>query len=276
MTRADMERVRERVRARHAAGARRRASTCSSCTAAHGYLLSSFISPLTNRRTDEYGGIAREPAALSAGGASRAVRAAWPEDRPMSVRISATDWVPTAASPATTRWRSRGPSRRPAPTSSTCPPARRRRDAKPVYGRMFQTPFADRIRNEAGIADDRGRQHHRGRPGEHHHRRRPRRPVRAGAARTCPIRIGRCTRRRSSATPTQWWPEQYLLRQRRSSSGCFSDSKELGNLGRRRHMTCSNLRIARFPRRPARRSSRAARAASARRSPRRSRARAHA
>ena len=81
---------------------------------AHGYLLSSFLTPLTNRRTDEYGGTLanrlRFPLEVFA-----AVRAAWPDDRPMSVRISATDWPPAASRPRT-RSRSRARSRTRAPT----------------------------------------------------------------------------------------------------------------------------------------------------------------
>jgi anthraniloyl-CoA monooxygenase len=80
---------------------------------AHGYLLSSFISPLTNQRTDEYGG-SLENAALSARSVPRDARRV-AADKPMSVRISAHDWVEGGNTP-TTRWRSRAPSRRPAPT----------------------------------------------------------------------------------------------------------------------------------------------------------------
>ena len=91
--------------------------------AAHGYLIASFISPLTNVREDEYGGALenrmRFPLEVFC-----AMRAAWPDEKPMSVRISATDWV-EGGSPATTRSRSRGCSRRPAATSSMCRPARR-------------------------------------------------------------------------------------------------------------------------------------------------------
>jgi anthraniloyl-CoA monooxygenase len=117
---------------------------------AHGYLLSAFITPLTNRRTDDYGGSVenrlRFPLEVFA-----AMRAVWPEDKPMSVRISATDWAPGgitgedsvevakafAAAGADVIDVSAG-------QTST--------QAQPIYGRMFQTPFSDRIRNEAGIA----------------------------------------------------------------------------------------------------------------------------
>ena len=92
--------------------------------AAHGYLLSSFLTPVSNARTDEYGGSLenrlRFPLEVFT-----AMRAAWPADRPMSVRCSATDWVDGGIMERS-RWRSRAPSPAPAPTSSTCPPDRPR------------------------------------------------------------------------------------------------------------------------------------------------------
>ncbi len=117
---------------------------------AHGYLLSSFITPLRNRRTDEYGGTLenrlRYPLEVFA-----AMRAAWPSQRPMSVRISATDWVEGGISgddavEIARAFRHAGADLVDVSTGQTSP------DAKPVYGRMFQTPYADKIRNEVGIA----------------------------------------------------------------------------------------------------------------------------
>ena len=113
MTRADMDQVRDNFVA-----AARRAVAAGfdwlELHCAHGYLLSSFISPLTNQRDDEYGGSLenrlRYPLEVF-----HAVRAAWPEDKPMSVRISAHDWVEGGITP-TTRSRSRAASRPPAPT----------------------------------------------------------------------------------------------------------------------------------------------------------------
>jgi anthraniloyl-CoA monooxygenase len=116
---------------------------------AHGYLLSSFISPLTNRRTDEYGGTlenrCRYPLEVFA-----AIRAVWPEDKPVSVRISAHDWVeggitPTDAVAIARLFKQAGAD------MIDCSSGQVSKQEKPVYGRMFQTPFADRIRNEAGI-----------------------------------------------------------------------------------------------------------------------------
>jgi anthraniloyl-CoA monooxygenase len=116
---------------------------------AHGYLLSSFITPISNRRTDEYGGPLenrlRFPLEVF-----RAMRNAWPEDCPMSVRISATDWVEEGISPdeaveAARAFGAEGADIIHVSTGQTTP------DAKPVYGRMFQTPYSDRIRNEAGV-----------------------------------------------------------------------------------------------------------------------------
>jgi anthraniloyl-CoA monooxygenase len=117
--------------------------------AAHGYLLSSFISPLTNRRTDGYSGSldqrCRYPLEVFT-----AMRAAWPAERPMSVRISAHDWAPGGNTPddavAMARlFKAAGCDVIDVSSGQTT------RQAQPVYGRMYQTPFADRVRNEAGI-----------------------------------------------------------------------------------------------------------------------------
>ncbi|HEX7249463.1 MAG TPA: bifunctional salicylyl-CoA 5-hydroxylase/oxidoreductase [Burkholderiales bacterium] len=117
---------------------------------AHGYLLASFISPLTNRRTDEYGGgIAnrmRFPMEVWA-----ACRAVWPEKKPMSVRISATDWAPGGLSgedlvEAAKILKAAGCDLIDVSTGQTVP------HQKPVYGRMYQASFADWVRNEVGIA----------------------------------------------------------------------------------------------------------------------------
>ncbi|MEO8250577.1 MAG: bifunctional salicylyl-CoA 5-hydroxylase/oxidoreductase, partial [Burkholderiales bacterium] len=116
---------------------------------AHGYLLSSFITPLTNRRTDEYGGNlenrCRFPLEVL-----KAMRAAWPEPLPMSVRISAHDWAPGGitdddAVQIARLFKDAGVDFIDVSSGQTT------RAAKPVYGRMYQTPFADRIRNEVGI-----------------------------------------------------------------------------------------------------------------------------
>jgi anthraniloyl-CoA monooxygenase len=117
---------------------------------AHGYLLSSFISPLTNQRTDEYGGSLdnrlRFPLEVF-----RAMRAVWPDDRPMSVRISAHDWAaggntPDDAVEIARQFKVAGADLIDVSSGQTT------RLARPVYGRMYQTPFSDRIRNEVGIA----------------------------------------------------------------------------------------------------------------------------
>jgi anthraniloyl-CoA monooxygenase len=117
---------------------------------AHGYLLSTFISPLTNHRTDEYGGSLanrlRYPLEVFAG-----VRAAWPADRPMSVRISAHDWVEGGITPADSIEVARA-FKAAGADMIDCSSGQVSKAEKPVYGRMFQTPFADRIRQEAGIA----------------------------------------------------------------------------------------------------------------------------
>jgi anthraniloyl-CoA monooxygenase len=117
---------------------------------AHGYLLSAFICPLTNRRDDDYGGNldnrCRYPLQVF-----RAMRAVWPSDKPFSVRISAHDWAPDGNTPddavvIARLFKDAGVDLIDVSSGQTT------RDAKPVYGRMYQTPFADRIRNEVGIA----------------------------------------------------------------------------------------------------------------------------
>ncbi|WP_207481266.1 bifunctional salicylyl-CoA 5-hydroxylase/oxidoreductase [Arenibaculum pallidiluteum] len=118
--------------------------------AAHGYLLSAFITPLTNRRTDEFGGSLenrlRFPLEVFA-----AMRAAWPVERPMSVRISATDWCEDGIGPEDAVAVARAFAAAGADLIDVSAGQTSTR-ARPVYGRMFQTPFSDRIRNEAGIA----------------------------------------------------------------------------------------------------------------------------
>ena len=118
---------------------------------AHGYLLSSFITPLTNCRHDEYGGSLenrmRYPLEIY-----RAVREAWPRHKPVSVRISANDWVgddgvtPQEAVEIARMLKEAGVDICDVSAGQTS------KRAEPVYGRMFQTPFADRIRNEAHMA----------------------------------------------------------------------------------------------------------------------------
>jgi anthraniloyl-CoA monooxygenase len=117
---------------------------------AHGYLLSSFITPLQNRRLDAYGGSLenrlRYPLEVFT-----AMRNVWPADRPMSVRISATDWHVDGISEddgvAIARaFKDAGVDIIDVSTGQTSPAAR------PVYGRMFQTPYADRVRNDVGVA----------------------------------------------------------------------------------------------------------------------------
>ncbi len=117
---------------------------------AHGYLLSSFISPLTNLRDDEYGGSlenrCRYPLEIF-----RALREVWPAHKPMSVRISAHDWAPGGNTPddavqIAQFFKEAGADLIDVSSGQTT------RLAKPTYGRMYQTPFADRIRNEVDIA----------------------------------------------------------------------------------------------------------------------------
>ena len=150
MTAADMERVIEQ----HVAAvqrAERAGFDMVELHAAHGYLLSAFITPVLNRRGDEYGGSLdnrlRFPLQVFS-----AMRAAWPEDKPMSVRISATDWLeeggitPQDAVAIAKAFKAAGVDIIDVSAGQTS------LEAQPVYGRMFQTPFADAVRNDARIA----------------------------------------------------------------------------------------------------------------------------
>lgn len=150
MTRADMDEVREQF-----AAATRRAVDAGFAMVelhcAHGYLLSGFISPVQNKRTDEYGGSLenrlRYPLEVF-----RAMRDAWPADKPMSVRISAHDWVgeegvtPEEAVEISRAFIDAGVDLIDVSAGQVSS------EQKPVYGRMFQTPFSDLIRNTLGCA----------------------------------------------------------------------------------------------------------------------------
>jgi anthraniloyl-CoA monooxygenase len=148
MTRADMDRVRDEfvTAARMGLDA---GFDMIELHCAHGYLLSSFITPLSNQRTDEYGGSIENRVRFPVEVFS-AIRAVWPEERPMSVRISATDWVDGGvtgdeAVAVARAFVAAGADIMHVSTGQTSI------DAKPVYGRMYQTPFSDQIRNDAGI-----------------------------------------------------------------------------------------------------------------------------
>jgi len=149
MTRGDMDRVKQdfinATKAAEVAG-----FDWLELHAAHGYLLSSFISPITNRRSDEYGGSLENrmkyPLEIFA-----AVREVWPVGKPISVRISAHDWTeggitPLDAVEIAKAFKAAGAD------LIDCSSGQVTKKEKPVFGRMFQTPFADQIRNEAGIA----------------------------------------------------------------------------------------------------------------------------
>ena len=149
MTRADMDRVTSEF-----VDSVQRAIRCAfdmiEMHAAHGYLLASFLSPLTNQRQDEYGGSLenrlRFPLEVF-----RAMRMAWPSEKPMSVRLSATDWAEGGISSEdvveiSRAFAAEGCDLIDVSTGQTTTRSR------PVYGRMFQIPFSDQIRNEADIA----------------------------------------------------------------------------------------------------------------------------
>lgn len=149
MDRADMDMVRDQfvasVHAAHEAG-----FDMIEMHAAHGYLLASFISPITNQRDDDYGGSLknrmRYPLEVFA-----AMRAAWPEEKPMTVRISAHDWMgeeavtPDEAVKIGAMFKAAGADAINVSSGQTD------KAEQPVYGRMFQVPFADRVRNEIDL-----------------------------------------------------------------------------------------------------------------------------
>jgi anthraniloyl-CoA monooxygenase len=149
MTRADMDRVRDDF-IRSTRLAAEAGFDWLELHCAHGYLLSSFISPLTNQRTDEFGGSLanrlRYPLEVF-----HAMRAVWPRELPISIRISAHDWVEGGITPDDAVEIARAFKAAGADLID-CSSGQVSKLQKPVYGRMYQTPFADRIRNEAGIA----------------------------------------------------------------------------------------------------------------------------
>jgi anthraniloyl-CoA monooxygenase len=148
-TRGDMDKI-VRDYAEAAKRAERAGFDMLEIHCAHGYLLASFISPLTNQRKDEYGGSLanrlRFPLEVF-----RAVRDVWPKGKPMSVRISATDWKDGGITGEDSveiaqAFAREGCDLIDVSTGQTV------HDAEPVFGRMFQTPFSDQIRNEARLA----------------------------------------------------------------------------------------------------------------------------
>ena len=149
MDRADMDRVKAEFVAASERGMRAGFDMLE-LHCAHGYLLASFLSPLTNQRTDAYGGSVenrlRYPLEIF-----RALRETWPREKPISVRISATDWKEGGVTPhdmvaIAQAFSAEGCDLIDVSTGQTV------NDSRPVYGRMFQTPFSDQIRNEAQVA----------------------------------------------------------------------------------------------------------------------------
>ncbi|MBI3677256.1 MAG: bifunctional salicylyl-CoA 5-hydroxylase/oxidoreductase, partial [Proteobacteria bacterium] len=150
MTAADLDRVRDAFVASARMG-EQAGFDMLELHCAHGYLLSAFITPLTNKRTDEFGGVLasrlRFPLSVFA-----AIRAEWPAEKPISVRISASDWVADAQGVDATEaveiaraFKAAGADLIHVSSGQTST------QAQPVYGRMYQTPFSDRIRHEAGV-----------------------------------------------------------------------------------------------------------------------------
>ena len=170
---------------------------------AHGYLLSSFLSPLTNLRDDEYGG-SHENRARFPLEVFRAIRAVWPEDKPISVRLSCHDWTeggntPEDAAIFAEMFKEAGAD------LIDCSSGQVSKEEQPVYGRLFQTPFSDKIRNEIRIPTIAV-----GAISEADH---ANSIIAAGRADLCAVARphladppGPCTRRRRSASPTSRGP----------------------------------------------------------------------
>jgi anthraniloyl-CoA monooxygenase len=206
MTRADMDTVREDF-VRATRFALQAGFDMLELHMAHGYLLASFLSPLTNVRTDKYGG-AVESRLRFPFEVLEAVRREWPSDKPLSVRISATDWAEGGLSEEDVltiarTFRTAGLDMIDVSTGQTVP------HQKPVYGRMWQTPFADRIRNEIGIATMAV-----GNIYEYDH---VNSIIAAGRADLCAIARPHLANpawtleaAAAQGYPAQWWPKQYL------------------------------------------------------------------
>jgi anthraniloyl-CoA monooxygenase len=150
MTRQEMDKVREDF-----ISATRRAIECGfdmlELHCAHGYLLSSFLTPISNQRIDEYGGSLenrlRYPLEVF-----KAMRAVWPDEKPMSVRISATDWLGEEGITGQDALEISKAFAEAGVDIIDVSAGQTSTEADPVYGRMFQTPFSDKIRNEGGPA----------------------------------------------------------------------------------------------------------------------------
>jgi len=149
MTRDDMDRVRDEF-IESAKRAEEAGFDMLELHCAHGYLLSSFISPITNHRDDDFGGSLenrmRYPLEVF-----DAIRAVWPDDKPISVRISATDWVDDGITVADSVNIARMLKAHDVDAVDVSA-GQVTRDQKPVYGRMFQVPFSERVRIEVDIA----------------------------------------------------------------------------------------------------------------------------
>ncbi|MGF9694248.1 bifunctional salicylyl-CoA 5-hydroxylase/oxidoreductase [Rhizobium sp. 0TCS1.26] len=149
MDRADMDRVKA-DHVRSAIFAAEAGADWLELHCAHGYLLSSFLSPLTNIRTDEYGGShenrARYPLEIF-----KAIREVWPAEKPISVRLSCNDWFEGGNTPEDAMIYARMFKEAGADVID-CSSGQVWKEEKPIYGRLFQTPFSDKIRNEVGIA----------------------------------------------------------------------------------------------------------------------------
>lgn len=149
ITRAQMDEIRDAFVAA-AKRADQAGFDCIELQAAHGYLLSSFISPLTNQRSDEFGGSLENRMAYPLE-VFAAIRAVWPENKPIMVRISATDWAEGGNTAddgveIARLFKQAGADLIDVSSGEVV------LEQQPIYGRMYQTPFSDRIRNEAGIA----------------------------------------------------------------------------------------------------------------------------
>ena len=152
MTADDIARVRDGFRRGRRSAPCASASTPSSCTRAHGYLLHSFISPISNKRSDGYGGSLAGAHALSARDRAAPCAQSVPKGMPLGARITGSDWLEGGLTPDDAVAFAQGAEDRRARLSSASPPAASRAETRPTLVANMNVEFAEKVKREAGIA----------------------------------------------------------------------------------------------------------------------------